>query len=334
MQDKHPQTIRCGPLVTSTFLLLFGTMTLFGYRHLNNLLSAVAQEQVLPEKFDPVNEKVTLYWVGCDICKASFMDDAANEFENRTGHHIIIEDGGAGRGIKDVSRGNAHMGGTCRQCCVDQEDERGVKLIPVAWDCLVIVVHKDNPLDNIRISQVQDLYMGRLTRWEQLTGTRFKGPIVPLAREGKRSGVGFSARQLLFKNIDQDYTAPALRQEFKSTRSLEEALENLPLGISVTGYNSARLRLPPHGNLKMLSLEGKAPTREHVVKGEYLLYRPLYLTVPKKIHPVAQDFLAFLYSDDGQQIIRDTDTITLEEGKGLWEKYKEQMKQTSSRNRQ
>jgi phosphate transport system substrate-binding protein len=317
-----------GTVLATVFLLMLLTASLFGYRQLNTLWDAVEKEQQTGGSGAPPKHKVTLQWVGCDICKASFMDDAAREFERLTGHRINVEDGGAGRGIKDVSRGSAHLGGTCRQCCIDQHDEQGVKLVPVAWDCLVVLVHKDNPLDDISTEQVRDIYMGGLTRWEQLTGGKHREPIVPLAREGKRSGVGYSVRQLIFKNIDQEYTAPLLRGDFKSTRSLEEALERTPHGIGISGYNSARLRLPPNGNLKMLRLDGKDPSRANVVSGQYSLYRPLYLTVPTRLHPVAEDFLAFLYSRAGQEIIRKTDTITLEEGKELWDRYKVQMQQT------
>jgi phosphate transport system substrate-binding protein len=96
-----------------------------------------------------------------------------------------------------------------------------------------------------------------------------------------------------------------------SSRLLEAEVEREPFAIGVTGFNSARLR----PGLKMLRLQGKEPTRDNVVSGEYLFYRPLYLSVPNRVHPVAQEF----------EIIRATNTVTLEEGKGLWENYKRQV---------
>jgi hypothetical protein len=62
-----------------------------------------------------------------------------------------------------------------------------------------------------------------------------------------------------------------------------------------------------------------------VISGDYCLYRPLYMTVPPRLDPVAQQFLAYLYSREGQALIRSTGTITLEEGKGLWDTFKQQM---------
>jgi phosphate transport system substrate-binding protein len=310
---------RTNAVLVAVCALLLGTGAVVGYNRLNALRADLDVPNTRPDA-PAVTGPVTIKWVGCDICKASFMDEAAEVFRRETGHEIKVEDGGASRGIKDVSLGNAHLGGTCRQCCLDQPDELGVKLLPIAWDCLVVVVHKDNPLEDISLDQLRDVYTGKLTRWEELTGDVYKSPILLVARAGKRSGVGFSVRQFLFNDVDKDYAAPNLRAVL-SSRLLEAEVEREPFAIGVTGFNSARLR----PGLKMLRLQGKEPTRDNVVSGEYLFYRPLYLSVPNRVHPVAQEFVTFLYSKRGQEIIRATNTVTLEEGKGLWENYKRQV---------
>jgi phosphate transport system substrate-binding protein len=327
MSARPSPLVRPGTLIAAGAFIVLAAAVTFGSHHLDRLWDSLDPGQSGTEPDPSAETPAVIHWVGCDICKAAFMDAAAEAFEKKTGHRILVEDGGASRGIIDVSTGKAHLGGTCRQCCLDRDDEQDVKLVPVAWDCLVVAVHKSNPIENITRDELRAIYSGKLTRWEDLTGGRHRGTIQALARKGKRSGVGFSTRQLLFQDIDYDYKAPALDSSFPSTRLLEDALEQRPAAIGVTGYTSARLRLAPSGSLKMLQLEGKAPTRENVAAGAYLFYRPLYLSVPLQIHPAARAFLAFLYSQEGQAIIRGTGTITLEEGKGLWEKYKEQMQQ-------
>ncbi|NUP05549.1 MAG: phosphate ABC transporter substrate-binding protein [Polyangiaceae bacterium] len=254
-------------------------------------------------------------WVGCDISRASFIDAAVAAYSKKTGNVIEIEDGGATRGIRDVSAGSAHMGGSCRTA-LDIPEERGVKLIPIAWDALVVVVHPTNPVSDISLEQLRDVLEGSITNWKDLGGS--DAPLDLFDRKGKLSGVGAGTRLLLFGDIDKDFSARA--RIFDSTRPLEEAAETSPLSIAVTGISSARLR-----KLKMLSLEGKAPTRDNVIRGQYLLYRPLYITVPNEPDPIVTDFVNFLFSSDGEQIIHDTGTVTMAEGADLWAKYKSQV---------
>jgi phosphate transport system substrate-binding protein len=258
----------------------------------------------------------TLHWVGCDISKASFMDDVATAFAQKTGHRIALEDGGATRGIRDVVAGKAEMGGSCRHG-LDIPEERGVKLIPVAWDALVAIVHPSNPVAGITREQLRGVLTGEISHWKELGGQDV--PIQIFERKGKMSGVGFGTRLLLFGNPDQEFTPTA--RIFDSTRPLEDALEQTPNALAMTGISSARLR-----QVKMLAIEGRSPTRENVINGQYLLYRPLYLTVPEQPSPVVSQFIKFLFSREGQAIIKSTGTVTLAEGKQLWEAFKQPLK--------
>ena len=256
----------------------------------------------------------TLQWVGCDVAKASFMEAVAAAYEKKSGVHIELNDGGATKGIREVAAKKASMGGTCRHA-LNVPEEQGARLVPVAWDALVIAVHPSNPVTNITLEQIKGVYLGKITNWKELGGN--DAPIVPLERKGKMSGVGFGARQLIFKNAEQDY-APSVKL-FDSTRPMEEAAEGEVNGISITGISSGRVR-----KLKLLSIEGKSPTRENFVSGDYMLYRPLYLTVPKDADPKANDFLKYILSGEGQAVIAKTGTINLADGKLLWAKFKAQ----------
>lgn len=254
-------------------------------------------------------------WVGCDISLASFMNELVKAFEKEKGHRILAQDGGATRGIQDVVKGEAHMGGSCR-IARDVKEERGVKLVPVAWDALVAITHPSNPVNNISLDQVRKVFTGQITNWRQLGGK--DAPIEVFTRKSKMAGVEYGFRHLVFSDPEKDVTAT---RTFDSSRPLEEAVERSPNAIGITGVSSARLR-----PVKMLQLEGRTPTHDNVATGNYLLYRPLYLTVPEHPHPVVSEFVKFVFSVPGQAAVKATGTVTLSEGKRLWDKYKEQIK--------
>lgn len=283
------------------------------------LVSSRLRDEAPPAAEPPQPVTTNLRWVGCDICKASFMDAAAAAFTERTGMTVEVHQAGATRGIREVAAGTADMGGCCRSC-LNIPEEQGVKLVPVAWDALVVIVHPSNPVTNITQAQLRAVYKGEITTWRDLGGRDEELQV--FARRGKHSGVGSGVRLLLFQDLDADFTPRA--RLFRSSGPLEEELEKTPHAIAFTGISSARLR-EQAGRLKMLAVEGRAPTRENVVAGHYLFYRPLYLTVPHRPSPAVQQFVEFLFSEEGQQIIRASETITLAEGKHLWGTFKVQM---------
>lgn len=247
------------------------------------------------------NEKPTLTWVGCGISKKAYLTALAKAYEKNTGVKIDVQGGGATRGIRDVESMSADIGGSCRHKIIGSDHERGVMMVPVAWDALVVIVHKDNPLENISLDNLRKVYLGQITNWKALGGS--DAQLKLYVRQGKISGVGRTTRKLLFANYDQEFVAT---QTFPSSGPLEKALVNDPHAIAITGISSARKR-----DVKILKVEGNAPTYDNVKTGEYLMYRPLYLVYNENSPHVdtIKDFIRFADTDEGRKIIRANKTV-------------------------
>jgi len=241
-----------------------------------------------------------LDWSGCGITKKAFMAELATAYEAKTGIKINLRGGGATRGIRDVVRKKAHIGGACRAQMELNSVERSAAQIPVAWDALVVIVHPSNPIKEITLSQLRNIYRGKINNWKQLGGRN--APIDVYARTGKISGVGFTLRELVFNNFDETFKA---RRFFKSTGPLEKAIEGNINAIGSTGISSAKRR-----DIKILNLEGKEPSYENIRSGKYLLYRPLYLVIRQfEKDKRVLDFKKFALSKEGQAIIRSTGSV-------------------------
>jgi len=246
-------------------------------------------------------EPVTLKWVGCGISKKAFMKELAAGYEKKTGVIIDIQGGGATRGIRETAANNSDMGGTCRYKIGSAPEESRAVLEPLAWDALVVIVHPDNPVQNINFDQIRGLYLGKITNWKQLGGN--DAPIRLMARKGKISGVGRALRKLVFANYNQEFKAT----EFvKSSGPLEKAVVKDINAIGVTGISSARKR-----KVKNLKLDGKEPSYDNIRKGEYGLYRPLYLAMNSqgKLYAEVQKFVKYAHSREGRDIIRNNGTV-------------------------
>jgi len=274
----------------------------------------------------PVNaQAVQLTWAGCGISKNAFMAEMAAAYKKKTGVEISFKGGGATKGIREVAAQKVDIGGTCRHVIEDPatyntlHEERRVQLTPVAWDALAVIVHKNNPVDNITLDQLRGIYTGRITNWKELGGN--DAPIDLYARKGKISGVGRTLRELVFNDYDAEFFA---RHVVDSTGPLERAIPENLSGIGTTGISSAR---KIGKKVKILKLNGKEPSYDNIKSGEYMLYRPLYMvTHLQGDKPEARKFLEFVMGPEGKDVMRRVGTVPYEDAIALWLKYLDQQK--------
>ncbi len=259
-------------------------------------------------------------WVGCGISKLGFMKDISDAYEKKTGIKIKIEGGGATKGLRHVASGKSELGGSCRLPLISREkrlpgvvdQESTIKLIPVGWDALVVIVSKDNKLiDSISREQLRDLLTGKITDWNQL-GAKTSHKINLYVRKGKVSGVGRTLRQQLFNNTDEEFAKTAIVK--KSSGKIEKAILKDKWGIGVSGISSSR-----HRDLKMLKLDNLEPTMDNLKTAAYSLYRILFLVAPAdyKKRPELKQFVDFALSQEGSKIIRKAGTLPYLQGIGL-----------------
>ena len=257
--------------------------------------------------------KQTLTWAGCGITKKAFMAELAKAYEKKTGIKILLEGGGATRGIRDTVSRRVDIGGSCRMTLPSEDrTELYAQLHPVAWDALAVIAHKSNPINNLTSAQIRDVYSGKITNWNQLGAS--SAPIHLYIRRGKISGVGYAIRQYIFKDSSKDFVTKA-KYIMRSSGPLEKAIENDPYALGITGVSSARKR-----HVKILSIDGKSPTFENVKDGKYVLYRPLYLVTNPGPSQAVKDFVAFAMSKAGRAIMRHNGTVPYQDAPNLMSK--------------
>ena len=266
-------------------------------------------------------ESKELLWAGCGISKKGFMNNLAKAYEKKTGIKIKLSGGGATKGLRQVAEGKIDLGGSCRLPLVfKQKDgtsrvlgiENNLNIIPVGWDALVVIVHKENKLiDTISTEQLRGVLTGKITNWKEL-GAKVDKPINLYVRKGKISGVGLTIRQQLFNNVDQKFAKTA--KVLKSSGKIEKAIEKDPFGIAVSGISSSR-----HRQLAMLKLNDVPPTMETLKSSKYSLYRILFLVAPKDYlkNPDLKAFVDFALSLEGQKVIKKSGTLPYRLGFGL-----------------
>ncbi len=179
----------------------------------------------------------------------------------------------------------------------------------MGWDALVVVTHPGNQsVSNISREQLKAVLTGGITTWRELGGSSDR-PINLYVRKGRISGVGRTLRQQLFGDPEKSFTPRAT--VLPSSGKIEKAVERDPDGLAVSGISSSR-----HRALKLLNLDGVEPSLATLKRGQYPLFRILFLVAPRDYEsdPLLSRFVDFTFSVEGQRIIENAGTLPYHRG--------------------
>ena len=168
----------------------------------------------------------------------------------------------------------------------------------IALDGLAIIVHPDNPLQQLNTADLAKLFSGELDNWQALGGA--DAPIRLYARDDQ-SGTYDTFKELVLAANGKRLHADA--QRFESNTLLSAAVQADRQGIGFVGLDSV-------GQAKALAIsagEARAllPSENSVATEDYPLSRRLFLYGrPDAGNPWAQRLIEFAHSAQGQQIVQ------------------------------
>lgn len=177
-----------------------------------------------------------------------------------------------------------------------------LELAPIARDGFVFITHKDNPVDSLTLAQLRGIYTGRITNWQEVGGN--DRPIAAYQRE-KNSGSQTAMEQLVMRG--EALMAPREVKVYMSMGGLVDAVaeyENGPAAIGYT-YDYYLHNLYRNEDIKVLRVDGVAPTHAHLRDGSYPLAANYY-AVLRRDEPAgapARVLRDWLLTDEGQRLV-------------------------------
>ena len=237
------------------------------------------------------------------------MEDVAKAW-TKSGHgKVELQPFNTASGLDAVAHGSADIAGSARPGNGSAQ-EAGLTFTPVAWDALVMVTHPANPVSNLSLKQLHDIYYGKITNWSEVGGPSEPIDVYAVASPG--DGVEFSLRKLLFGRGNQPVAAPRL---YVNTAKLEEAVALDPKALGVTTL----ARAAGNHKLKLIAIDGTAPSASSLASGSYKLFTPLYMvTNPSSAHAAeAQAFVDFVKGDKAASVLRKHDALPYDAGTAL-----------------
>jgi len=209
---------------------------------------------------------------------------------------ITVKKTGSGDGAAALVDGRCDIA-TMSRFMKPEEFAKAVanKVLPVAhvvaMDGVCVVVHPSNPVSALTAEQIRDIYMGTIKNWSQLGGPNLA--IVPISRETS-SGTYETFHELVMAKKEMGPGIEGVNanpQAQTRVRTTQGAIGYVGLGFLE--------------GVKVLKVDGIAPTRQTVANGTYPVARPLFLFTNgyPKLGSIAHRFVTFHLSEKGQELI-------------------------------
>ncbi|MEO6688365.1 MAG: substrate-binding domain-containing protein [Dokdonella sp.] len=238
-----------------------------------------------------------LIWRGDHASGRALMDDLSKQYAKEKKGKITLQPFSTLSGLDAVASGSADIAGSARGKYARRSEEANIDFVPAALDAAVMITHPRNPVSNLTLQQIHEVYYGHITNWKELGGN--DTPINLYAIAAPLDGVEFSLRELVFRNGDQRVAAPRL---YLNTTKLEEAISLDPAGLGL----STLAGVASNKGVKMLSVEGVPASTTTVADASYPLFITLYVAkrndTPK--HDAIERFVAFLDTPSAKDILR------------------------------
>jgi len=245
--------------------------------------------------------------VGCERAKAGitvagstsvepFAELLAEEYVSRHPHdHIYVQGGGSSAGIEAVRTRAANIGMSSRSLLPDEKD---LYAVTVAKDAIAIIVNPKNPIQNLSLEQVRQVFSGKTKNWREVGSPPH--PIVLVSRE-EGSGTRESFQKFVMGK--EEISLESLVQD--SNGAIRQVVSNDPFAI---GYISLGL---VNEKVKALNISGIEPTLTNIETGKYTLVRPFLFVFNGEPEGEAKSFLEFVLSPEAQKLLSNEGLVTI-----------------------
>jgi phosphate transport system substrate-binding protein len=199
---------------------------------------------------------------------------------------------GSGDGIKAVPAETAEIGMSSRELS-PAEIGTGIDEHLIAIDGIVVIVNSGNPVSNLTIDQIRDIYTGAVTDWSQVGGRA--GKIAVVSRE-PGSGTRGAFEEIV--KFQDKLVMGAI--EFDGTGAVKAEVSRNADAVGYISLGSVDT------SVKTLNVGGVAASTANVVNGSYKIARPFLLLTKKgrALNSETTAFLDWILTDAGQGIVK------------------------------
>jgi len=219
---------------------------------------------------------------------------------------VLVSGLGSSAGIEAVSAGTAQIGTSSRDL---KEEEMSLGLVdtPIAYDGIAVIVSPKNPVSDLTVQQLQDVFAGVITNWSELGG---EDRHIELVNRDEASGTREAFKKVVMDDVRFDPRAAVL----PGTGQVRDVVARAPGAI---GYISLGFVEPRFTNVrvKALKVDGVAPSETSVADQSYPIGRRLHFLTKGEPTGLTKAYIDFVLSDTIQKgVVVDAGFIPVAEG--------------------
>jgi phosphate transport system substrate-binding protein len=251
----------------------------------------------------PPQSSKTLYIKGSDTMLPLLENLAVAYMTIHPDFSIYVEGGGTASGVAALIDGEADICSASRlllprEASMISKRYRSVGVYSIiAKDALSIYVHQDNPVKDLTLKQLKQIFSGEIQNWQEVGGENL--PIKVFIRPPN------SGTNLYFMDHILDNREYASNAETIPTTS--KIIETIQANIKAIGYGGIA-----YGPSEIhILVDGIRASEDNVRYDLYPISRYLYLYTIKKPKGKTRFFIDWILQKEGQQIVKESGFISL-----------------------
>ncbi len=222
---------------------------------------------------------------------------------------ISVTGGGSGTGIAALINGTVDVANASRQIKpkeIENACGNGVEPVEfvIARDAIAVIVNPDNPINQLTLQQISDIYSGVYTNWQEVGGV--DRPIVRLSREtNSGTHVYFLEQVLRLGDKESDILFSPYTLLLPSSEGITVEVSQNPNAIGYDGLGYVT------EEVKVLTVAREAggeyifPSAQTVNDGQYPIARDLYMYTNGQPEGAVKAYLDWIVSPEAQEIVEE-----------------------------
>ena len=230
---------------------------------------------------------------------------------------LSVTGGGSGTGIAALINGTVDIANASRRMKEEEKQkaiENGSDPVEfvIARDAIAIIVNLENPVNNLTLDQISDIYSGKINNWQELGGE--DRPIVRLSREtNSGTHVYFLEEVIRLGQKENDTLFSSNTLLLPSSEGIGAEIRQNPNAIGYDGLGYVTDDLKVIGVAAAGSEEFILPSSTTVNNGKYPIARDLYMYTNGTPTGAIQEYLNWIFSEEAQKIVTELGFVPVSE---------------------
>jgi phosphate transport system substrate-binding protein len=228
---------------------------------------------------------------------------------------ISVTGGGSGTGIAALINGTADIANASRKITQQEIDEAKAKgrnpvEFVIARDAIGVIVNPNNPVSQLTLQQISDIYTGKIKNWNEVGGEN--RPIVKLSRETNSGTHVYFLQSVIRLGSSKDksiFSADTLL--LPSSEGIIAEVHDNPNAIGYDGLGYITSEVKVLGVAKDAKSQAVLPSVATVNNNTYAVSRDLYMYTNGQPAGVIKTYLDWLVSQPAQDIVRELGFIPI-----------------------